>query len=241
MSLAVHDIAARYRGSVLGPWWITITMGALVLGIGLNYGALYHKSIGELLPYVGLGIVTWGFISTCISEGGEAFVSAGAMLRQSALPLPLFIMRCLFRNVFYFAHHSVVIVLTLLYMQHFPGLGIAWSLLGLALTLLNLAWIVLLVAFLSAVFRDVPQIIVSFLQLAFFLTPVFWEVPPSMVNRPLVKYNPLYYAVESIRRPLLGSEPPLSSYALLAGVAVVGWVVAILVYNQTRRRVVHYL
>jgi ABC-type polysaccharide/polyol phosphate export permease len=240
-ALAVHDIAARYRGSILGPWWITITMGALVFGIGINYAGLFHISVQELLPYVAGGIVAWGFISGTIVEGGDAFVAGGAMLRQSSLPLPLFIARCLLRNLINLAHHVVIIALVLAYVRHFPGFGILWSLAGLVLAVFNLGWIMILVAFLSSRFRDVPQIIAAVLQITFFLTPVFWKATPAMAASPIVVLNPFYYLLEAIRRPLLDGPLPISSYLLLLAFGLLGWLVTILVYNLTRRRVVHYL
>jgi ABC-type polysaccharide/polyol phosphate export permease len=240
-SLAVHDIAARYRGSILGPWWITLSMAALVVGIGVNYSVLFHVSTGELLPYVAIGIVVWGFISSCITEGGEAFVAGAAMLRQSSIPLPVFLWRTVLRNLINLAHHVVIIVAVLAYVGHFPGLGVLWSVMGLVLAILNLTWVMTLMAFLCSRFRDVPQIISAVLQITFFLTPIFWTVPPQMAKSPNVIFNPFYYAVEAVRRPLVGAAPPLDFYFLLASVALVGWLVAIVVYNQTRRRVVHYL
>ncbi len=42
-NLAWQDILSRYRGSVLGPWWITMMTMTLVLGIGINYAALSHR------------------------------------------------------------------------------------------------------------------------------------------------------------------------------------------------------
>ena len=32
-SLAWHDVVARYRGSILGPFWITLSMAVMVIGI----------------------------------------------------------------------------------------------------------------------------------------------------------------------------------------------------------------
>ncbi len=216
-------------------------MGALVFGIGFNYAALFHVSVQDLLPYVALGIVTWGFISGCVTEGADSFVMGGAMLRQTALPLPLFLLRCMIRNLINLAHHVVIVVLVLLYVGHFPGFGIAWALVGLTIACINLSWLMVLTSFLSSRFRDVPQIIAAALQITFFLTPVFWQVTPAMANSPLVVLNPFYYLVDVIRRPLLGAAPPLAEYGLLLALAALGWTIAILVYNQTRRRVVHYL
>ena len=154
VTLAVQDILVRYRGSVIGPWWITISMGALVLGIGINYAALFHVEVQELLPYVALGLVFWGFISTNISEGGEAFVSGGAIIRQSALPLPIFIIRCVIRNYINLAHQLVIVVAVLAWFRIFPGIGMAWAIVGLFAVTVNLAWVNLALAMISARFRS---------------------------------------------------------------------------------------
>jgi ABC-type polysaccharide/polyol phosphate export permease len=241
VNLAFQDILTRYRGSIIGPWWITITMGALVLGIGINYAALFHQPISELLPYVAFGLVIWGFISSSISEGGEAFVASGAIIRQSALPLPLFVLRCVIRNYVNLAHHLVIIIGVMLWFRIFPGVGLLWIVPGLVLVTLNLAWLSLLLAVISARFRDVPQIVTAVLQFVFFLSPIFWKAPPEMANSFLVRYNPFSLAVEAIRRPALTGECPSHAFLFLSILAVVGWVGALLVYNQIRRRVVHFL
>ena len=240
-NLAIQDILARYRGSVLGPWWITLTMGALVLGIGINYAVLFHQKVEDLLPYVAVGIVFWGFISTTMSEGGEAFVSGGAMLRQSALPLPLFILRTVIRNLINLAHQVIIIIAVFAYFHVFPGLGMVWAIAGLVLSVVNLGWVALALAMVSARFRDVPQIVGAVLQFIFFLSPIFWQPTPAMANNPLVFANPFYFSVQSIREPLLHGHLTSQTFMFLLPMAVLGWVFTLLIYNQTRRRVVHYL
>ena len=44
-TLAINDIAGRYRGSVLGPFWITLTTAAFVAGIGVVYAELMNVSV----------------------------------------------------------------------------------------------------------------------------------------------------------------------------------------------------
>lgn len=240
-SLAVQDILARYRGSILGPWWITITMGALVLGIGINYAALFHVEVRELLPYVALGLVFWGFVSTNISEGGEAFVVGGAMLRQSALPLPMFIVRCVVRNYINLAHHLIIVVAVLAWFRIFYGVGILWAIVGLLVTTINILWFDLALAMVSARFRDVPQIVTAVLQFVFFLTPIFWKPSEGLKHNPLVTANPFYFSIQIIRQPLLTGVMPVGELLSMTVVAFFGWIATIMFYNQTRRRVVHYL
>jgi ABC-type polysaccharide/polyol phosphate export permease len=241
LRLAWQDILGRYRGSILGPWWITITTSTLVLGLGIYYAALFHQSVATFLPYVAVGIVVWGFLSATITEGGDAFVSGAGMIKQSSLPLPLFMLRCTIRNVINFGHQIVIIIAVLLWFKIFPGFSALWALVGLALLVVNLSWMGLLLAMVSTRFRDMPQIVAATLQLVFFLSPIFWTVPPSLSNSPLVKANPFYFSIEAVREPLLQGAMPRQALTLLVPLAIVGWIVTILIYNQTRRRVVHYL
>ncbi len=99
----------------------------------------------------------------------------------------------------------------------------------------------LLLAMVSTRFRDMPQIVTAVLQLVFFLSPIFWIPTGKWANSPAVMANPFYYSIQSIREPLLhGMTPPQTTF-LLVPLAVMGWIVTLLVYNETRRRVVHYL
>lgn len=240
-NLALQDILSRYRGSILGPWWITLMTMTLVLGIGLNYAVLLHQPVDGFLPYVAIGLVMWGFLSGGISEGADAFVNGGAMIRQSALPLPLFTLRVLMRNGINLAHQVVIIVAVLLWFRIFPGPGVLWAVFGLALLVVNLAWIGLLLAMICARFRDMPQIVTAVLQVVFFLSPIFWIPTPQLMKSPFVAANPFYFAIESVREPLLHGHMPRTALLYLTAIAVGGWLVTLLSYNQTRRRVVHYL
>jgi ABC-type polysaccharide/polyol phosphate export permease len=241
LNLAVQDILTRYRGSIIGPWWITITMGALVLGIGINYAALFHMSVKELLPYVAFGLVAWSFVSACISEGGESFVTSGSIIRQSSLPLPLFVVRCVIRNYVNLLHHLVIVIGVIIWFQIFPGVGLLWLPVGLVLVTINLSWLALALATISARFRDVPQIITALLQFVFFLSPIFWKPTPEMAASWFVRANPFYLMVEALREPLLTGRIPTFCLVSLIVLAVVGWIASLLFYNITRRRVVHYL
>ena len=59
-SLAWHDVVSRYRGSILGPFWITLSMGLMVLGIGVLYAKLFSIPVQDFLPFVAIGIVFFG-------------------------------------------------------------------------------------------------------------------------------------------------------------------------------------
>ena len=240
-SLAWHDIVSRYRGSILGPFWITLSMALMVLGIGFLYGSLFKAPLNEFMPFVALGIVFWGLIAGTINEGCETFVHASGMLSQTALPMFTFVWRTLLRNLINLAHHLVIVVGVLIFYGYWRVADVPMALVGIALVLLNISWVSLAVAIASARFRDVPQIIGSVMQFAMFMTPVFWQPDRMGKAHAILVFNPFFHMIDAIRTPLMGGHSGSGTLPILAGLAVVGWGLTFTAFTLTRRRIVHYL
>lgn len=240
-ALARHDVTARYRGSILGPFWITISMGLMVLGIGFLYAHLFGVSVRDFMPHVALGIVFFGVITGIITEGCDTFVHAAHMLSQTSLPMFTFVWRTLMRNALNLAHHLVIVGAVLVVYGYWRVANVPLAVVGLILLLLNTTWISMLVGILSARFRDVPPIVVSAMQFAMFMTPVFWTPERFPSRHVVLLFNPFNHMLEVVRAPLLGKATDPLSWALLAGMAVAGWALTFSVFAVTRRRIVHYL
>ena len=241
-SLAWHDVVSRYRGSILGPLWITLSMGLMVLGIGVLWGELFRVSVQTFIPFVAVGIVFFGTVTTTINEGCETFVQAAGMLSQTSLPMLTFVWRTVLRNLVYLAHHLVIVLGVLVYFGYWRSANYPVAALGLIFLVANVAWISMLVAIVSARFRDIPQIVQSITQAAAIMTPVFW-LPDRIPARyhMILDLNPFYHLLEAVRAPLLGKEVAPHTYLFLAGMAVVGWLLTFALFANTRRRIVHYL
>jgi ABC-type polysaccharide/polyol phosphate export permease len=241
-SLAWHDVVSRYRGSILGPLWITLSMGLMVLGIGVLWGELFRVPLHEFMPFVALGIVFFGTVTTTINEGCETFVQAAGMLSQTSLPMFTFVWRTVLRNLINLAHHIVIVLAVLVYYGFWRVANYPVALLGLLLLVVNVSWISMLVAIVSARFRDIPQIVASITQAAAIMTPVFWlpdRIPPRY--HLILDANPFYHLLQGVRAPLMGQGVAPHTFAFLAAMAVVGWALVFSVFANTRRRIVHYL
>jgi ABC-type polysaccharide/polyol phosphate export permease len=240
-SLGWHDVVARYRGSILGPFWITISMGLMVAGIGVLNARLFSAEIREFIPFVAAGIVFFGTISGIINEGCETFVQAKGILSQTSMPMFTFVWRLVFRHAIYLAHNLVIVAGVLIWFGFWRTADLPAALVGLLFLFLNAAWAGMLVGIASARFRDIPQIVVSVMQFAIFMTPIFWE--PSKLGRAaaFLDFNPFYHMVEAVRAPLLGKPVAPHTYSALGLMALIGWAVTFFVFTRTRRRIVHYL
>src|SRR6267378_3103937 len=80
--LAWQEIKQRYRRSVLGPFWLTISTGALVGGMGPLYGRLFGLDISTYFPYLAISFVVWLFLAGIISDACTAFISAEGFIKQ---------------------------------------------------------------------------------------------------------------------------------------------------------------
>lgn len=240
-ALGRHDVVSRYRGSILGPFWITISMGLMVLGIGYLYAQLFDIKVKDFMPHVALGIVFFGMISTIITEGCDTFILAKHMLSQTALPMFTFLWRTIIRNLLNLAHHMLIIVGVMIYYDHWRQANAPVAFLGLILLVVNASWISMLVAILSARFRDIPPIVASAMQFAMFMTPVFWTAERFPSRHALLVLNPFNHMLDVVRAPLLGNATDPISWLLLLGLAVAGWGLTFTIFAITRRRIVHYL
>lgn len=239
--LAKNDVIRRYRRSRVGQLWLTLSMAAMIFGMGAVYSSLFGTSMADYLPHLGTGLVLWGLIASTITESCSSFTENESIIRQIALPRFTYLLRTIARNLFVFAHN--LIILPILYLV--TGSPINWHILlfipGLLLVLANLAWVGYLLAILSARFRDIPQIIASIVQVAFFVSPVVFKPSQLRVDHPVLVLNPFASMLDVMREPLLGNLPGATSYFILLGLLIVGWGGTLAFAGKYSHRVVYWL
>ena len=59
ITVGLYDIRKRYRRSLLGPFWITISLGAFILGLSFIYVPLVGGDMNGFLPFVAFGFIAW--------------------------------------------------------------------------------------------------------------------------------------------------------------------------------------
>ncbi len=98
LHLGWQDIKQRYRRSVLGPLWITISMGVTALGLGILYAVLFQHPLPEFLPYVTTGFIVWNFINGCLTEGMSTFITNEGLIKHLPAPLTVYALRTVWRQ-----------------------------------------------------------------------------------------------------------------------------------------------
>lgn len=240
-TLGVHDVRQRYRRSTLGPFWITISMGVMVMALGILYGQIFNQELDEYLPYLAAGFVIWALISMMIQGGCQAFIASEGMIRQLNAPVSIYAYREIWSALIAFAHNIWVFWVVAWWYDLDLNWTMLWTIPALMVLLFNGLWIALLFGLLSARFRDVPLIVGSVLQVLFFLTPVIWR-PEMLPDRALfLQLNPFYHMMELIRGPLLGQAPVLEHWLVLLLIALLGWSLTLWLYSAYRWRVAYWV
>jgi ABC-type polysaccharide/polyol phosphate export permease len=240
--LGLNDIRQRYRRSRIGQFWITLSMLVTIAALGGVYSYLFRMTIRDYLPFLALGMIVWALISSMVTEACLVFTAADNYLRQVPMPKSVFVHRMLVRNLVIFAHNVTIVPLLYLAFGFWPGWPIVLAPVGLAIVTVNAFWVALLAGTLCARFRDLPQIVASVLQIAFFVTPVLWKQDqlPREVSW-IVDLNPLASLVHLVRDPFLGIVPKTSAYFMGVALIAAGLSVTIPFFARFRARIVYWL
>jgi homopolymeric O-antigen transport system permease protein len=240
-ALAFQDIKLRYRGSVLGPFWMTISTFVMVIAMGFIYAHLFHTDTRSYMPYLTMGLIVWQLISTLITEGCQTFLATETVIQQVPIPFSIHAYRVVCRNFIVFAHNLVIVPLGLVVF----AIPLDWHLLevaaGCVVLAVNGVWVCIFLGTLSARFRDIVPIVTSFLQVAFFLTPVFWPIEALGIYRPLAELNPLFAAIDVIRAPLIGVPVAAYSWPVLLVATVLGCGATFLLFARYRGRIAYWV
>ncbi len=209
-ALARLDIRNRYRGSVLGPFWLSLSTAIMIFALGFLYSALFKMDLTTYLPWLAVSLILWNLMSQIVGDACTSLTSSEGLIRQVPLPYTVHALRCVFRNAVVAVHSLPVILLVFLATGHLPGPEALLALPGLALIALNGFAVALFLGMVCARFRDIAQIVASVMQLAFFMSPIIWKPELLGTRQAWLPLNPFYTVMETVRGPLVnGGAAPL--------------------------------
>lgn len=233
LEVAFQKTIARYRSFVLGPVWIILGFAMFTFGLAALWSALQRIPFGQFLIYVSVGLLAWNIVLGALVDGCRCFQENRNLIQQSRAPLLVYPLVTIVKHVFMAAHHLLVVVPVLLIFNHSLDLQVLWLVPGVVCLIVFCVSVCVTLAVIGAYLPDLVEVISSLLRFAFFFTPIFW-MPAARPDMHLVwLLNPFYYAVESVRGPLLHTSDPafvigvmsvLATIALLtATITFAGW------------------
>lgn len=237
------EIRRRYRRTVIGPFWNSISLAILVVALGGIGVGLWKQDVSTYVPFLTAGLIVWILISTMVTEACLLFVGSQNLFRQVRFDYSILAYSLAWRNFIAFLHNLVVYALAVLILApHLVQPVIFLLLPGLFLVLLNGIWIALLLGMACLRYRDLQQLVGNLVQIAIFITPIFW--PPELLEgayrAAFVSFNPLFHMIQVVRAPMIGIAPDLMNYAVVIAVTAMGWAVTFWTFAKFRKRIAYW-
>lgn len=242
-SLWRRDLESKYKGSALGILWVLIPP-LVLMGV---YLFVFHymwrtTQVGYYPLYLLAGLAPWVFFATSLQTGASAMVSAAPLIRKTRFPRQLTAFAVVGTNLVTFVVMlAILFALCLVFIPE--SRDVAWISVPLAALLVCFTTgLVLAVATLNVLFRDVEHLVASALLPWFFLTPIIWHesfFPGHETLKDILYWsNPLTPPIEAFRDPLwAGTAPRLGDVVYLAVAAVVSLAVGAWVFSRVDDRI----
>lgn len=203
--LVITDFKLRYQGSVLGYLWSLLKPLFLfaVLYVVFVYFLRFGSDVEHFPIYLLLGIVLWSFFTEATSQGMQAIVGRGDLIRKINFPKYIIVVSGTISALINLAFNLLVVFVFLLINQ----VDINATILLLPLNILELYIFALATAFfLSAAFvkfRDISHIWEVFLQAAFYATPILYPISLVISKSPeaaqVMLLNPVAQIIQDAR------------------------------------------
>jgi lipopolysaccharide transport system permease protein len=227
--IGARDVKVKYKQSALGPLWLLLQPLGMLVAITIAFSGVTDVKTGDI-PYVVFGLVgvtVWTFISATTAIAPVAFMNNSALIRRSPAPRIAFVTATLYSNLPQLGIMCVVTLLATLVTRGFAVPVLVLPLL--AVWLMVFTWaLVLLIAPVSARFRDAVALVPLIIQAGVFLAPVGFALDSAPQHiRILLSINPVSGIIEGWRWSLLGMTPDFAvigvGIAWTAALLLVGW------------------
>lgn len=249
LALVRIDLRKRYRRSVIGIGWSLLNPIAMSAVLCIVFSQMWHLPIREFAPRVLVGLTFWGFILAVVMQGCQSFFHGESYIRQQPAPLAIYPLRTTLAAGVHFLLGFGVALIFVWCFKGFGNLSTLPMLVPAFLLLFVFGWaLAVCMGVANVLFQDSQHLLEVFMQMAFFLTPIFYP-PEFMLNRLrnlgvewMMNLNPFAVMLELVRRPLLEGQPV--SWTLLccgAGFALLVAVAAIAALKHFEKRMIFYL
>lgn len=210
--LTKTDFKLRYQGSVLGYLWALLRPLMMFAIMYIVFAKLLK--IGNDIPhypvYLLCGTTMWSFFTECTSQGIQAIITRGDLLRKISFPKYIVVVSSTLTAVINMLINLVVIIIFAL----INGVAPSWHWLLVIPAIFELYLLSLGIAFLlgsiNVKYRDITSIWDVFVQAMFYAVPIIYPISmvagTSTIAAKIILLNPIAQAIQDIRFNLITTE-----------------------------------
>jgi lipopolysaccharide transport system permease protein len=215
LSLARRELAARYKGSVLGIVWALVTPIVMIAIFTFLFAEIFKARFGlsaspwDYALYLFCGLLPWTAFQESLQLSSTTIVSHANLVKRVVFPLETLPVAQTLASLANQMFGTVALLIALVVIRHELHLTILWLPVLIVpqwIATLGAAW---LLASLGVFLRDIVPGITLVLMAWMYLTPIIYPesiVPPRYL--PYIQLNPFTPLINCYRRVLIDGLPP---------------------------------
>lgn len=244
-ALVARELKVRYRRSAIGFLWTMLQPLLTMLVLQLVFSQIFaiRLTYGNYPIFALAGILFWNFFSQSIVASMNSLRGNAQLLQKLPVPKTVFPLATVISGVINLLFALVPLFAILVITGHPIRPAVLFLPISIFLVALFTLGAGLLLSPMAVFFSDVVELIGVLLMLLMYLTPVIYpmEIVPEHM-RWIIRFNPIRSILEVFRDPIYqGEVPPLSHFAVCAGIAVLAFVLGAWVFHKSSDRIPFYV
>ena len=236
VALAHDDMRQRFRRTIFGLAWLTISYAVFVAAKVIIFGQLISTPIEWFAVYVTIGFLGWQFMNSVVTDGCTAFINSENWILGIKLPVSVFIFESIARDCLVFFYSAIVALAVLLIVQHPLTLTALMVIPAFGVYLINAVFAHMLLGVTCMRYRDLSQLIQTLMRVLFFLTPLIWTPVQVGDLQRWLWWNPFTYFIDIFRAPIVDGVIPVHSWMIVGLMTLVLGIIAFSTFALFRRR-----
>lgn len=231
--LVITDFKLRYQGSALGYLWSILKPLFLFAIMYFVFGFVFNMrgSVDHFAVYLLVGIVLWSFFTEATTQGLQAIVSRGDLIRKINFPKYIIIVSGTTSALINLFFNLLVIFFFII----INGVPLSWTIALLPLVILELYVFALALAFFMSAFnvryRDIGYLWEIVLQAMFYATPILYSISmvidKSHLIAQIMLLSPVAQTIQDARYVLVTHETVTATNFVGFGFAMIPIVIVI--------------
>ncbi len=228
--LAVRDIRAQYRQTVLGLLWAFILpLAHTITWIFLNGSGLVSVR-DTVLPYsvyVFTGTMIWAIFLDAVNAPLQRTSAARQMLAKINFPREALIVSGIYQTLFNSAIKTVLLLSALMLFGIYPGWTLIFFPIGIISLILAGTALGLLLTPIGVLYTDIGKSMPLLMQFLMYLSPVVFPMPNGGWAAILFKLNPVTPLILTTRAWLTGFSPKYLGYFYIVNALVIALLLSV--------------
>lgn len=241
--LVKRDFKKKYKRTVLGMGWSMLMPLLTLLVMKIVFEQFFGRNTPNYTTYLFCGLLVFNWFAESTNGGMRSLYGNASIFTKVNVPKYLFLFSQNIQTLINFSL-TLLVFFFFCWMDH---ITFTWKFVLLLYPILTLLifniGVGMILSALFIFFRDMDYLWSVFIQLLMYGSAIFYRVDKmSAAYQQVFQLNPVYRHIAYVRQIVLeGAIPSLSTHLVLAGFALLAFLIGAFMYRRYNTRFLYYV